>query len=79
MSVAVRNLGFPRIGLKQESIHLDLVRAPDQLEPVLRKAPAGLTLSLGRPTLINLVEAARRLRMANNPKGNARPRVQESL
>ncbi|PZA06003.1 MULTISPECIES: 5-methyltetrahydropteroyltriglutamate--homocysteine S-methyltransferase [unclassified Meiothermus] len=35
------------LSLPVAGIHLDLVRAPDQLEPVLRKAPAELTLSLG--------------------------------
>jgi 5-methyltetrahydropteroyltriglutamate--homocysteine methyltransferase len=35
------------LSLPVAGLHIDLVRAPEQLEPVLAKAPKGLTLSLG--------------------------------
>ncbi|CAD5273445.1 5-methyltetrahydropteroyltriglutamate-homocysteine S-methyltransferase [Bosea sp. 62] len=35
------------VSLPIAGLHLDLVRAPEQLEPVLAKAPRGLVLSLG--------------------------------
>jgi 5-methyltetrahydropteroyltriglutamate--homocysteine methyltransferase len=35
------------LGLPVAALHLDLVRAPEQLERALKKVPAGLSLSLG--------------------------------
>ncbi|SEP41968.1 methionine synthase (B12-independent) [Methylobacterium sp. ap11] len=35
------------LSLPVAGLHLDLVRAPDQLEPILSRAPRGLVLSLG--------------------------------
>jgi 5-methyltetrahydropteroyltriglutamate--homocysteine methyltransferase len=35
------------LGLPVEGLHLDLVRAPEQLEPALKKAPPRMALSLG--------------------------------
>jgi 5-methyltetrahydropteroyltriglutamate--homocysteine methyltransferase len=35
------------VGLSVAGLHVDLVRAPEQLDAVLAKAPAGLVLSLG--------------------------------
>ncbi|WP_395664537.1 5-methyltetrahydropteroyltriglutamate--homocysteine S-methyltransferase [Methylocella sp.] len=57
------------LGLPVAGLHLDLVRAPEQLAPALEKAPPALTLSLGAidgrnvwraslPNILDLIEPA---------------------
>ncbi len=62
------------VNLPIDALHVDLVRAPEQLEPVLAAAPSELTLSLGLVDGRNvwradLDAAAERLRQAIDARG----------